>query len=131
MSMSKHPADDKAPASGSDLFLDGSTFCFYWDNADTHFQRARFVQQLFIGDCIDFLFYFRLPHPNPTSAHTKNHSQRHHCLLYSCDLLQNAYRLTCLFSSHLLIYCNWMIWSIIRAPLYNKESIRWNITTST
>lgn len=41
MTMSKHPADDKAPASGSDLFLDGSTFCFYWDNADAHIQKSQ------------------------------------------------------------------------------------------
>lgn len=33
VTLSKHPADDKAPACSSDLFLDRNTFCFYWDNA--------------------------------------------------------------------------------------------------
>ena len=40
MTLSKHPADDKAPASSSDLFLDRNTLRFYWDNVHTHIYKT-------------------------------------------------------------------------------------------
>lgn len=41
--LSKHPADDKAPASSSNLFLDRNTFSFYWCKVYmcTHLQTQR------------------------------------------------------------------------------------------
>lgn len=41
--LGKHPADDKAPASSSNLFLDRNTFSFYWCKVYvyTHLQTQR------------------------------------------------------------------------------------------